>query len=203
MKINIDILEAAAKYVTGYFAHKLDSKFTYHNCSHTGYVVRSVKKLCAIMKVKEHEMNLLSVAAWFHDLGFTKQIEGHEQIGAQLAEEFLLANKVDEKEITLVKSCILATRYPQYPTTILEQIICDADLMYLGDKDFFKISANLRQEWEFTKSITYSDADWYRMNLNFISFHRFHTRYAFSNVERQRNKTVKILEMKLIPSLCA
>ena len=33
-----------------------------------------------------------------------------------------------------------ATKIPQTPLTKLEEIICDADLDYLGREDFFEIS---------------------------------------------------------------
>ena len=197
MKINTDIVKASARYVSNYFSKNLDAKFLYHNLSHTTYVVKAVNTLCRVMGVDEHQKKVLLVSAWFHDLGFTQQIEGHERIGAKLADEFLKLNGVDEEDIAIVKSCILSTYYPQKPTTLLEELLCDADLMHLGDKDFLITANLLRKEWELTKAITYSDTQWNKANIQFVSAHHFHTWYCHNNVEKKKNKNIKLLAGKL------
>jgi hypothetical protein len=85
--------------------------------------------------------------------------------------------------------------------TFLQKIICDADLMYLGDRNFFKTSDGLRKEWELTRHVTYSDMEWYKLNLNFVSSHHFHTTYCVSSVEKKKDKNVKLIENKYELSL--
>jgi predicted metal-dependent HD superfamily phosphohydrolase len=198
MKIDTDIIKISARYVSNYFSNYLDPNFTYHNILHTTYVAKAVNALCTIMEVNEHQRNVLLLSAWFHDLGFAVNIEGHEQAGAELAKDFLQGRHVAEEDIAAVKTCILSTHYPQKPTTLLQEIICDADLMYLGDNNYFTTSARLRKEWELTKAITYRDAEWYRLNIHFVSTHHFHTTYCRSHTEEKKNKNVKILENLLL-----
>jgi predicted metal-dependent HD superfamily phosphohydrolase len=194
MKIDSQIVKDSARYISNYFSNYLDSSFTYHNMVHTTYVTKAVHTLCSVMGVGEHQMKVLSVSAWFHDLGFTQCIEGHEEAGAALAETFLKGNGIDQEDIAIVKSCILSTHYPQQPNNLLEEIICDADLMYIGDQCYFKTSALLRKEWERTKGIDYTDAEWYQLNIQFLSAHHFHSWYCLSLVEKEKNKKVKLLE---------
>lgn len=199
MKTNENIVAASAAYVNDYFSKNLNPAFLYHNFSHTAQVAKAVSTLCTAMRINRHQKKLLLIAAWFHDLGFTRQIDDHEKEGARLAEEFLRANEMEEEDIETVKSCIQATSYPQKPTTLLQQIICDADLMYLGGKDFIKISNLLRKEWELTRSITYTDIEWYWSSIRFASAHHFHTPYCAVKVERGKNKNIRLLLHKLRP----
>jgi predicted metal-dependent HD superfamily phosphohydrolase len=197
MKINPYIVKASARYVSTYFSTYLDTNFTYHNIVHTTYVAKAVHTLCCDMNISAHQNRILSVSAWFHDLGFTQCIEGHEEAGAELAGNFLESKGIDQEDIATVKACILSTHYPQQPTKLLEKIICDADLMYLGDKCYLKTSALLRKEWELTKAITYTDSEWYQLNIQFVSAHHFHTRYCLTHIEKKKTKNVRLLENML------
>ena len=51
-------------------------------------------------------------------------------------------------KIAIVKAAILATEFPQKPSTLLEEILCDADFSHLGDKDYLEKNQLLRLEWE-------------------------------------------------------
>lgn len=197
MNINPTVVKAAALFVNRHFNTNPGGSFRYHNRHHTNYVVKATARLCEAMEMGEHEKAILLTAALFHDLGFTVRIEGHEEAGASLAEDFLKASGVDEEEISLVKSCILATAYPQKPATVPEEILCDADLLYLGDVCFFRTSEALREEWKLTKGITYTDEEWCKQNIRFLSAHRFHTNYGRTVAERGKQRNIRRLEARL------
>lgn len=196
MHINPSVVKAAATYVNSYFKTHLNGSFLYHNPLHTRYVVKAAAKLCEVTGVGAKKKSILLTAAWFHDLGFTVQIEGHERAGAALAEDFLKAKGIDENDITLVKACILATCYPQEPTNLLEDILCDADLLYLGDACFFSMSEALRQEWYLTRGMTYTDEEWCKQNIRFLSAHRFQTPYGASVTEGGKQQNISWLKAK-------
>ncbi len=197
MKINNEIVKASASYASDYLSRNLDSKFVYHNLDHTIYVVKAVDMICSAMGVKSHNKKILLVAAWFHDLGYTQQMDDHEMAGALIAEKFLNEKNVDPQEIALVTACILSTHYPQKTSSQLDEILCDADMTHLADKAFIDASALLRREWELTKNRVYSDEEWYSLNIQFISSHRFHTSYCIKNFENNKNKNKKRLIGKL------
>ena len=197
MQINNEIVKASASYASDFLSRNLDAKFIYHNLDHTMYVVKAVDMICSAMDIKSHSKKILLVAAWFHDLGYTQQMDDHEMVGAQIAEKFLKERNVDAREIAMVTACILSTRYPQKPSSQLEEILCDADMAHLADKAFTDASALLRQEWELTKNRIYSDEEWYSLNVQFISSHRFHTSWCIKNFENNKNKNKKRLTGKL------
>jgi uncharacterized protein len=84
-------------------------------------------------------MTLLKTACLFHDIGFTISGQDHEERGCEIAEEVLPDLNYDSDQINRIKGMIMATKIPQTPNNKLEQIICDADLDYLGRDDFFSI----------------------------------------------------------------
>ena len=93
-------------------------------------------------------------------------------------------------DISQVKSCILSTKYPQHPGSLLEQVLCDADLLHLGQKDFFDKSALIREEWSLTRQVNYTDEEWHALNLDFISKHVYHTSYCKKTYDKRKNKNI-------------
>ena len=200
MKINSKITEAAEKYVTAFLAANLDTKFVYHDINHTRDVVKAVREICDESKIEKHEKNILLVAAWFHDTGYTKIIDQHEDAGAVIAEEFLKEYAVDQADIDIVKSCIIATHYPQYPLTPGEKILCDADMMHLSSKSFMKKADLLREEWVLSRDKTYTDEEWIDLNIQFMSYHQYHTEYCKKNREAKKAKNIqKLVAINQLP----
>jgi len=197
MKINAEIVKACASYISEFLPANLDNKFTYHNLAHTKGVVEAVELLCSEMNIDKHDKRLVVTAAWFHDIGYTREIENHESTGSSMAFEFLQGLGVDMEEIDIVQSLILSTHYPQQPKNLLQEIICDADMMHLGAKNFRQSSENLRQEWALTRGLNYSDAAWVELNIQFLSDHHFHTQFGIQYVEPKKQKKIKKLESEL------
>lgn len=200
MKTDKKIARLASQYAVDCFSNNLPKDFYYHDILHTVYVRDAVNALCKELGASEHQRQILTVAAWFHDLGFTQCMDGHEETGANMAEQFLSAHEVDESDIVIVRSCVLSTYYPQKPTTFLEKILCDADLMYLGSDDFLMFSNLLRREWELTKSLRFTDEEWYKLNIRFVSNHHFHTPYCQEITEKGKAQNVELLMELLEPS---
>jgi predicted metal-dependent HD superfamily phosphohydrolase len=197
MKISTEIVELAAENVCDYYEKHFEERFAYHNLSHTIQVVEGVDRLCEKLNVNEHQRKILQVAAWFHDTGYLKQIEGHEIASGELAETFLKSYHISEEEISLVKSCILATRYPQRPNGRLEQILCDADLMHIADGQFFALLKNLRLEILHTQGTEFSDEQWLIFNIKFLSQHHFHTGYGRQKLQKGKEQNLQALKEQL------
>src|SRR4030095_6547464 len=122
MKITWEIQQEAARYVRVYLSKKLSQPYCYHNLLHTENIIDAINEISDGMRLNEQERLILLVAGWFHDIGYVCKIEGHEEVGARMAERFLKHRKVDADDISKVKSCILSTKYPQHPESILEHV---------------------------------------------------------------------------------
>ena len=132
----------------------------------------------------------LILAAWFHDTGYTKSIEAHEEESVKIAESFLKEKHVSENVIAEVSSLIMATKMGIKPITELEKIIRDADCAHLGSKSFSDYTSLLRKEWELTKDYVVSDVKWNEDNIKFLTSHRFYTDFAAKKWSKVESKNL-------------
>jgi hypothetical protein len=88
---------------------------------------------------------------------------------------------------------ILATAIPQNPKNIYQEILCDADLDYLGRDDFDEISDSLCQELiEYGK--IKNPNEWDGVQVKFLKKHKYFTQT--SKDTRTAKKLEKLEEIK-------
>jgi len=181
----------AERYITKVLKEGLSNKLHYHCLDHINDVVRAVENLALTEDVTDEGLFLLKSAASYHDAGFVEQYDKNEPIGARMAEEILPKYGYTEQHIAIIKELIYVTQIPHKPTNKLEEIICDADLDYLGRDDFHQIADRLRLELREHGKID-SDRKWDELQVNFLTNHRYFTKTA---IETRRPKKLKNLEV--------
>lgn len=181
---------AVKAFVLDKLERELAPDLTYHGIHHTLDVLYTTEELCYLEKVPPYEKILLKTAALFHDSGFTIHNKEHERLGCQIASEHLPRYGYTSKEIKRVCSMIMATKIPQDPKNKLEQIICDADLDYLGRDDFYDIGSTLFEELKAYKVLD-DQKVWNRIQVNFLQQHSF---FTATNRKRRRPKKQQYLE---------
>jgi len=140
-----NLLIEAENFVIHLLNEKLTSSFVYHNIFHTQRVVEKAKELVEGMQIDEASANKLLLAAWFHDTGYIKQIDGHEEESVKIAALFFRERNVSETIIKEVSELILVTKMDATPVTELEKIICDADCSHLGSKNFSELTFRVNE----------------------------------------------------------
>lgn len=188
---NNALTSAAAQYVSDIFSHKIGKEFVFHSFSHTREVVLHSEMIASNYELSEDDRLALILASWFHDTGYSELDKVHEEESQRIAAEFLEKNNVSAAVIDKVKKCILATKMPQSPTNLIEQIICDADLFHLGTDNFEEKNKLLRQEINAFADDKLSKKEWRRINIEFLERHRYFTEYA-----RRRLEPVKQVHLK-------
>ena len=98
--------------------------------------------------------------------------------------------------INKVIGCINATRLPQNPNSLIEQIICDADLFHLGTGDFREKNKLLREELNDFGNMDLSKKDWRKKNIEFLSKHNYFTSYAKENLDPLKQVYLEELNKK-------
>lgn len=184
------LLQDAEAYVGQYIARHPKPELYYHNPEHITHAVAAAKQIADHYQLPEAEYAKVVIAAWFHDLGYyAGERVGHEETGARLATEYLVAKEAEASFITAVAGCIQATKMPQQPTNQLEAIVCDADLFHLGTADFDVFNKLMRKEEEtvFRKKI--SKEEWRNSAIQLLQQHRYHTDYCrlLLNDKKQEN----------------
>ncbi|MBI5218841.1 MAG: HD domain-containing protein [Bacteroidia bacterium] len=176
---------------------ELPKQLYYHNLKHTIDVTNQAELIGRGEGINDEEMLLLKTAALFHDLGHTIHSKDHEFIGTQLVKEILPLYGYDEEQMEIINGIIMATKLPPCPHTLLQRIICDSDLDYLGRADFIPVSDTLFQELKAQNFINNID-DWNRLQIKFLSSHQYFTETA--NKLREVNKQQQIERIsKLLP----
>lgn len=176
---------------------ELPAYLTYHSVAHVLDVLRAVEGHIAASGIDVHSAMLLRTAALYHDSGFTVQPDGHEEISCTIAGEMLPTFGYLPGDIETICGMIRATRIPQSPKTPLEEILADADLDYLGRKDFFEISALLFEELK-TRGLVVNENEWNKIQLVFFEKHRYFTAFAKANRDAQKAEHYKILQSKIV-----
>lgn len=153
----------------------LDAHLTYHCKAHTRDVELQVLAIADREGVSDlNDLFCLQVAALYHDNGFLETYSHHEEASCQIFLQDADAFGISAANQKVILELIMATKVPQQPHSHLEQIICDADLDYLGRDDFFRIGDTLRKEF-IHYGVVADDAGWEKLQLKFLQSHRFHT----------------------------
>ena len=164
-----------------YLAHKfktgIPSQLTYHTWDHVLGVLDVCNSYARRYGIKGRDAYLLRTAALIHDLGFLWTYTDHEEQGVEFTKRELPNWGYTADDIKRIDGMILATQIPQEPQNLLEQIICHADLDYLGTEHFYTIGETLFEEFKSMGQIKNRE-DWNKLQINFLSGHRYHTPYA-------------------------
>lgn len=195
--IFMNILDEAKEYSLALLLDEGCDKLPFHNVQHTLEVFKRAYYIASQIGLDSEELEMLLLAAIFHDVGQVDGYLDHENRSAQIASDFLNRVDYDTEKIDKVVSIIKATKMPQKPNNILEQIICDADLYHLGTADFFTWNAALRNEWKLLFGKNYSDSEWLHLNVQFLKEHHYHTAYCQKELNYQKHKNVLRLENSL------
>jgi adenylate cyclase len=161
----------------------------YHNVKHTVDVVTEVELIGWAEGCSDEEILLLKTAGLFHDVGHTVAYDNHEYYGTVIAREMLPKFNYSPGQIEIICSIIMSTKLPPKPTNLLEEIICDSDLDYLGRSDFIPVSNTLFEELKAQNKMG-SLNDWNKIQVKFISGHQYFTKTAQSL--REVNKQLQI-----------
>ena len=194
--MELNFVSIVENYIYNFFKKNAPSTNVYHNLTHVKTVVNMVEEIGLNSGVSNGDLEVLKIAAWFHDIGHIDQWEGHEEKGAQYAKKFLEEHKFPNDKIEKVVNCIKATAIPHKPKTLLEEVICDADISHIGSKDFFNQSDLLKIEIEKRSNEKISEFEWIKKNIDFITQNGFFTKYARDSFEEQKNKNLLKLQKR-------
>lgn len=184
------LVAAVEQYVVGYLNDHLDPNFVYHNLAHTQRVVGKIDELIEDCDLSDLDKNVLKIAAWFHDTGFTKTIEGHEDESVSIAKAFLESHEVDQNTISAVSDIILATKMGYEPKNQMEGFIRDADCAHVSSKKYDDYASLLRKEIELTQDKVISKPDWLNSNIEFLTNHTFYSNIAAKKWEKRKGKNL-------------
>lgn len=171
----------------------LSPDLTYHNVNHTLDVLKQAEYIAKDEGVTdENDLLLLKVSSLYHDVGFMEIYGGHEERSCQIALPELESFGFNTNQINRIFGMIRATKVPQQPQNLLEEIICDSDLDYLGRNDFFTIGEGLYKEF-IDQKIVANYMDWNLLQIRFLESHHY-----FTNTSKRRRQKQKQIHLDAI-----
>lgn len=187
----------AERHIMKILETQLSPKLLYHSINHTIDVTKAVERLAIMEGITDEDLFLLKSAATYHDAGFIEKYEKNEEIGMRLAREILPKYGYTQEQIDVIDGLIKATEVPQTPHSHLQQIMCDADLDYLGRDDFHDIANLLRRELREHGKLN-SDRMWDEIQVKFLTAHTYFTKSAIKLRQEKKMKHIEEIKARLV-----
>ncbi|NJN16322.1 MAG: HD domain-containing protein [Oscillochloris sp.] len=191
-------LAGAAHYARERLKRELSPHLTYHSLTHTcDDVVVAATYLAQRLGLVSEVLLLVQTAAWYHDIGFVIARHNHETHSIAIAAEMLPVYGYCAAQINEIAGMIAATRIPQMPQTISEQVVADADLDVLGRADFAQRNQALRAETAaYLRPM--GDAEWYAAQFGFLRAHTYWTAAARKYRDAGKRRNIDLLQTRLL-----
>jgi len=185
------VVSKVQDYVTELFKEKLPEDLLYHNLSHTYEVAEISKELGEDSGLTEVDLEVLQIAAWFHDTGYIKKYSGHEAESVKYAQGFLEEIDYPKERQQVVVRLIESTVNGHKPKDLMEELLKDADIAHIGRKRFFRKGELLRVELENYLDERYSELEWEKKQYQFLINNHFITEAAKKEYAKRRVKNIK------------
>lgn len=192
-----ELIANAEAFVTSLY-QDMDGQLQYHNLAHTMEVVEAAGRIASSCKITGEDHVNLILGAWFHDTGYHRSFENHEQESVRIMRDTLSKWNVPESQISKIAEVILSTQIPHNPTNLLGKIICDADMIHLADtKDYADYAERLRIELNNTCAKNINRKEWRQMNIEFLSSHCYFTEYGKKFLRPKKFAILKRIKSKV------
>ncbi len=169
---------------------KLPEGLHYHGMHHTFDVCDAAQRIAKAEGVSGEDLFLLLTAALIHDAGFTVTYANHEDKSVELAKEILPQYGYSDQQLKVIEGIIQATKLPMQAQTLLEKIMCDADLDYLGREDFYPIAEGLKKEF-LEQGIVKNDKEFDAIQIKFLNAHKYFTATAKASRDAEKQKRLE------------
>ncbi len=178
IKIDRRLVKEAESFALSLLDEKLSKEYLFHSRDHTQRVAKGALLIARNCGLREDEINVLLISAYFHDTGYVFSDDNHEKESSFIAVEFLRNRGAGEEIIGIVSNAILATQVPQKPKDKISDILCDADLIHLAGDDYFEQMELLRLEWQVTGRHFFDEYQFHMNSIEFFNNHQYHTEYG-------------------------
>ena len=141
---------------------------TFHDLQHTLAVARYAVEIGRGCRLSTADVQLLELAALFHDTGYAITYNGHEAASANIAKAWLAKHRGSRTLQKKVETLIMATRPASSPRSLAQRVLRDADSAKAGQLDFEEKSERLRKEFEHVRKRKIKHSAWLKENLAYL-----------------------------------
>ncbi|MCF8240601.1 MAG: DUF5706 domain-containing protein [Melioribacteraceae bacterium] len=192
-----ELIQSVEDHVRKLFKEKSPAENVFHDLAYTLEQVDTAKDFADKMKLSADDKTIILISSWFLNTGYFDKAENVNSESADYAEKYLMDKNVDSVIIDKVKSAVLAASRTALPASKLEEIICDIDSQYLGQKSFEERGELLLLEFEKRNNKFLPDIEWLEYIINLFTSSKYFTKFAKENYGEQRLANLSKIQKKL------
>ncbi|MBR9999992.1 MAG: HD domain-containing protein [Cyclobacteriaceae bacterium] len=177
--------------IEDFFKTSIPENLLFHDINHAKDVAEAARKLGQKASLSEKDLEILEMAALFHDTGYVRDRENHEEESVRIAEKFLSEIEYPEENMKKVSGLIRSTKRDHQPRNFLEEILHDADHSHIGRKSFFRKGELFRAELEASNGNEFSEHEWHKRQYDFLINNPFLTSFAEQEYGTRRTKNIR------------
>lgn len=189
-----NIIDSTREFVLELLQDELPTAMCFHNMQHTQEVVQASIEIAEQCHFSPKQLEIVTLAAWFHDCGYTKAFLNHEASSIYIAGDFLCIQRYPEADAARVLACIEATRFPQHAESPEEKVLADADLYHFSRKNYLIYAERLRQEFTIFLDKNFTDQEWASINYEVLEKHRYYTSYGKEVLQKRKEDNLHLLK---------
>lgn len=156
---------------------ELHKDLYFHTVSYARHLYQHSELITKAAGVDLEETLLIKTASLLMNTGYTEVYENHENRSAIFARTILQEYNYSEKQITLISNLILSTKWPPDPRNVLEMILYDIKMEYLGRADYTRLYKLLFLEQnQYLKSV--DEQEFKRRQIKVLEQYKYYTESA-------------------------
>jgi predicted metal-dependent HD superfamily phosphohydrolase len=155
-------------------------------------VVAAAREIAKASRLDDRDTSIVLLAAWFHDAAYAVTPDGDRKQGIELARAFLERHGASKELADPVAACIESAQHPAHDQ-LLHEILHDALISPLADKDLLRQAELFRLEQERRSGNRISELEWTQQCIKYVEKHHYRTRYA--QLEYNRGREANLIKL--------
>jgi adenylate cyclase len=156
---------------------ELHKNLYFHNFEYAKRLYEHSSLLAKASELDLEETLLIRTSALLLNVGYTEGYVNQENRSAEYARNILPEYSYSEKQITVITNLILSTKWPPEPGNLLEMVLYDTKMDYVGRADYLRLYKLIFLEQnQYMKSVDVNEFK--RKQLDIIRQYEFFTESA-------------------------
>ena len=182
------------EYVVGMMKKKADTLY-FHNFEHVMDVYEHVELLARLENVEDEDILLLKTAALMHDIGYSIKYDTNIcSVSESIARKYLPDFQYNQKQIERICVLMKVAHYESKPRGMVEEIMHDANHMYIGRAEYNKMMMSLLRELV-EHNISVNKNEWFKSRSRRLVNHQFYTKAAKKLVKMFSEQQISHFEL--------
>ncbi len=139
LKIQLLRLTDLEEFVHSKLEAELNKNLHFHNYDYARHLYEYSGLLAKASELDLEETLLIRTTALLLNVGYTTEYENPENKSAEFARMILPEYNYSEKQITVISNLILSSKWPPEPKNMLEMILYDIKMEFIGRADFIRL----------------------------------------------------------------